>query len=377
MQVLLVEPAYYSRYPPLGLMKIAAYHRVLADDVRLVRGLADIRDFKPSRIEITSLFTYAWKPVHQAIEFYHEKFPEARIGVGGIYASLMPEDILKDHPYVNIHVGLNTEAERYMPDYDILKQVDRWKDWDGSILFTSRGCVNRCPFCMVPVMEGGLRNVLSDPRSHVHPEHSRVIVWDNNFLALPDWKEKMELLRQTGKYIDFNQGLDARQMTREKAEMLASLKTKGIRMAYDGEHEKEAAHRAADLLENAGFGRREISFYALYNFYDYECSFYDTPDEFYRRILDIMHMGCVSYPMRFVDFHSKSKNGFVSVMWSEERLEAVAKARRVLGFGGAFPPYEGLVKKFEQAGSFDEAFRLEPKKAGETGTEVTGAVADG
>lgn len=40
----------------------------------------------------------------------------------------------------------------------------------------------------------------------------------------------------------------------------------------------------------------------------------------------------------------------------------VAAARRVIGFGGAFPPYEGLVKKFTRAKSFDEAFELYPKK---------------
>jgi len=40
----------------------------------------------------------------------------------------------------------------------------------------------------------------------------------------------------------------------------------------------------------------------------------------------------------------------------------VAKARRVLGYGDAFPPYEGLKKKILDARNFEEAFRLRPPK---------------
>jgi len=38
MRVLLVEPAYRNKYPPLGLMKIAAFHRERGDDIRFVKG---------------------------------------------------------------------------------------------------------------------------------------------------------------------------------------------------------------------------------------------------------------------------------------------------------------------------------------------------
>lgn len=360
MDVLLVEPAYYTQYPPLGLMKLSSYNRVRSNEVKLVRGLTDVEDFNPQTIEITSLFTYAWRPVHEAIAYYHERYPCASINVGGIYASLFPERIKETFPYVNVQVGLNQKADRFMPDYDILKGTERWSQWDGSIMFTSRGCINRCPFCLVPKLEGEMRSVLKDPFSHIHPEHTRVILWDNNFLALTDWEEKIRLLSESNKWIDFNQGLDARLMTKDKAEALATLKIKDIKMAYDGTHEKNAVHRAVELLEDAGFSRRKISFYTLYNFYDDISRFYDTPDEFYARVTDIIDMGCASYPMRYVPLMALSKNDYVSPFWRVDQLEAVAKARRVIGFGGAFPPYRALVEKFQSAGSFDEAFRLEP-----------------
>ena len=42
MRVLLVEPDYYTRYPPLGLLKLAAWHRAKGDEVRLVRGIVPV-----------------------------------------------------------------------------------------------------------------------------------------------------------------------------------------------------------------------------------------------------------------------------------------------------------------------------------------------
>ena len=39
MRVLLVEPNYKNKYPPMGLMKISTYHKMLGDEVRFVKGV--------------------------------------------------------------------------------------------------------------------------------------------------------------------------------------------------------------------------------------------------------------------------------------------------------------------------------------------------
>jgi hypothetical protein len=41
-KILLVEPNYKNKYPPIGLMKIASYHRSLGDDVQFYKG--DLKD---------------------------------------------------------------------------------------------------------------------------------------------------------------------------------------------------------------------------------------------------------------------------------------------------------------------------------------------
>ncbi|AKA48387.1 hypothetical protein IX51_03970 [uncultured archaeon] len=55
-------------------------------------------------------------------------------------------------------------------------------------------------------------------------------------------------------------------------------------------------------------------------------------------------------------------------MWTEEKLEMIADARRVLGYAGTFVNYKALANKFLLASTFEEALELRPivnKKAGE------------
>jgi len=93
VNTLLVEPDYYTKYPPLGLLKLASFHRSQGDQIFYVRGINNEIDKKIRKIEITSLFTFAWKPVHEAIDFYHRMFSEADITAACISASLMPDHI--------------------------------------------------------------------------------------------------------------------------------------------------------------------------------------------------------------------------------------------------------------------------------------------
>ena len=59
MKVLLVEPNYKNKYPPLGLMKISTYHKMLEDEVHFVKGIdQELEDEVWDRIYITTLFTF-------------------------------------------------------------------------------------------------------------------------------------------------------------------------------------------------------------------------------------------------------------------------------------------------------------------------------
>lgn len=362
MKALLVEPAYYTKFPPLGLLKLASYHRSRGNQIKFVRGLQEDLKFNPDRIEITSLFTYAWKPVHEAIKFYHTKFSGAKIRVGGIYASLMSRRLRSLFPFIDINIGLCKEADDYLPAYDLLKEVKEWEKWDSMILFTSRGCIRNCPYCIVPKLEGKIHAVIEDLERYIYPEYKRIILWDNNFFAVPNWKKTFIQLLDIGLPVDFNQGIDARLIDDEKASMIADLKTPLIRTAFDNIDQKRALTNAVEILSKSGIRRRKIFIYTLYNFYNKKYRS-DTPTTFFERMEHIADLGCVSYPMRYEPLTALEKNCFVSPLWTDYHLKMIGKARRILGYGGAFPPYKGLVKKFKKAHSFEEAFSVYPLKS--------------
>ncbi len=344
-RILLVEPDYYTRYPPLGLLKLATFHKNQGDDVRLVRGKEDI-DFHPDKIYVTSLFTWDWEPVWEAVHFYKTLFPHVELQLGGIYASLLPQHARLSGADV-VHEGLLPEVEGVMPDYSLVPM------WPSSLLFATRGCPRKCGFCSVPKLEGAPVPNSDAIRSLIHPGHKKVVFFDNNVLALPNWRDVFEECIELGVEADFNQGMDARLMTEEAAALIAKMKMPVIRMAFDYIGIRPWVEKAIERLKGHGIKGRRIVFYTLHNYVD-------DPDDFFERVRDLLSSGVVVYPMRYEPLCTLQKGQYVAPKWSADQLSLVAHARRVMGYGGAFPPYKGLVEKFASARNFDEAFGMRP-----------------
>ena len=339
--MLLVEPQYYTRFPPLGLLKLARYHMNRGDKVSYVRGC--VPEGKPDLIYVTSLFSWAWKPVHEAVRFYRRLYPDAEVWLGGPYATLLPDHA--EQSGAKVHKGLFDEVEDLMPAYELIPK------WDGSIILSSRGCIRRCSFCAVPVLEGGLNRVKGSIKHLVWPNHTRVILWDNNILGATNWRSVMDELYEIGKKVDFNQGLDARLIDDEVAERLSHLRMKIVRIAYDERSMRKSVQKAIEKLSARGIKKRKILCYAMYNFDD-------DPQDLLDRIRDLLNWGVVAYPMRYQPMlelpYALEKNTYIAPRWDKKQLEIVAKLRRIIGFAGTFPPYKALVDRFNKVKSFDE-----------------------
>lgn len=351
-RILLVEPSksrkYHTPYPPLGLLKLAAYHKKKKDEVRFAQGFSD-DGFEPNIIYITSLFTYSYEPVHQVIRFYSKKYKKSRIMVGGIYATLCPDHLRKKFKNrIEIHRGLMEKVEDVLPDYSLVPY------WNASIVFSSRGCINKCRFCSVPQIEPEFK-AKSSVKHLVYPGHKKVVLWDNNILASPYWENIFDELEELDLEVDFNQGLDARLINEEVASRLINLRLPILRLAYDSNGIKKSLEKGINLLKDVGFRGRKIIVYCLYNHLD-------TPEDFLNRIKDLLEWEVVAYPMRYEPLKPRPKNTYISPSWAAEQLEMVADARRVIGYGGAFPPYEGLKKKILNAKNFEKAFKLRPRQ---------------
>ena len=361
MKILLVQPAYYTRYPPLGLLKLAAMHKDRGDEVEFVYGLVHPQA-TPDKIYVTSLFTYAWKHVHATVEHYRQLYPGTEVVLGGIYATLMPEHARLSGAH-EVRPGLVAEAETYRPDYSLVPE------WHTSVMFSMRGCIRKCAFCAVPKLEGKTTGKAQGIRDLIEPGHRKVILWDNNVLGVPNWHDVIDELKAAGVGVDFNQGLDARLINDDVARKLREVRITPIRLAYDIPSERDAVESAIESLHAVGFSKRRIIVYTLYNFTD-------TPEQFWKRVADLVSWGAVSYPMRYEPLNSLVKNRYVSPHWTAEQLEMVAVSRRVIGAGGAFPPYQALIDKLAKAQTFEEAFSLRGPDRRKKQIGIAGTVED-
>lgn len=325
--ILLVEPAYKNPYPPLGLMKISTWHKKKRDDVQLVKDgphsvALDLferkqRCYKKLKehydiIYITSLFTYQARYVIGSIRYYKNRFPNARIRVGGIMATLVPEYI-KEKTGIEPHVGLLRGAENCSPDYSWFPTLPY------SISFTTRGCIRRCPFCAVRKHEPKFivkENWVDD----IDITKTGIIFWDNNWLASPNFEKDVKRLMEFQKIgitqIDFNQGLDCRLINEDKIKSLRQIKIKPLRLAFDNGSEDGHIQKAIKLAQKYGFN--DIRVYVLYNSGDKS----DTPGYFYYRINEINKLGALTYPMRYRPLNNV-KGQHISDKWDKKLLRAL------------------------------------------------------
>ena len=124
-KILLIEPAYRNKYPPLALMKISTYHKKLGDEVFFVKGKnKELRDNKWDLIYITTLFTFHWNIVIDTVKYYLKAVssPE-QLKVGGIMASLLQDEIDKEVG-IRPHFGIWKEIDALKPDYNLLKKFN-------------------------------------------------------------------------------------------------------------------------------------------------------------------------------------------------------------------------------------------------------------
>lgn len=272
--VLLVEPNFpiptksrnHKNFLPIGLLKIASLLREKGINVNLVRQGFDETNYNPidfDLIIITSIFTY-WAPqVKDAVNFYKKRFPNVPILVGGIYATLMPEQC-KDYTNCDeVIIGQIKEAELIKPAYDLV-------DVDYQIIHTTRGCIRKCHACGVYDIEPEWCCKKSIKDEIIM---RKIIFYDNNILAneyIENILEELIELKKSRKisYIESQCGFDGRILVDKPylGEMLKKAGFKNPKIAWDGSFkDNEFIKEQIDILTNGGYQAKEISIFMLYN----------------------------------------------------------------------------------------------------------------
>lgn len=330
-RVLLIEPAYKVKYPPLGLMKISTYHKSRGDEVMFYKGTsAAVRDQNWDIIYITTMFTFQWKRTIETIQFYQrgKQKNKKNVKVGGILASLLQKDV-EEETGITPHFGLWQRVDRLAPDYHLFDGVYNYYTNDVSIGYMTKGCPNHCPYCAVPKLEPKYVGFIP-LKKQIAPDKKDLLLLDNNVLASSEFPKIIQEIKKYGFYrgaefkgrlphIDFNQGVDANLLTEEKMRLLSELAIKPLRIAFDHIELKKLYMEKIRLAHK--YGIKHLSNFILFNYND-------TPEDFYERLRinielnEELGLSIFSFPMKFVPLDARDRK-HVGAHWTKQQLRGV------------------------------------------------------
>ena len=330
-RVLLIEPAYKAKYPPLGLMKISTYHKQQGDEVKFWKGMnKELKDQKWDAIYITTMFTFQWNITINTIKFYQRnKANESNIQVGGILGSLLQDDVRRETG-ITPHFGLWEEVDRLAPDYKLFDGIYDYYTNDASIGYMTKGCIWHCPYCAVPKLEPEYVHFIPLEKQ-IDPDKKDLILLYNNVLASSKFRKIIEEIGKYGfykgakfkgrfRYIDFNQGVDAKLLTEEKMALLSEIAIKPLRIAFDHIELKRLYIEKIRLAHK--YGIKHLSNFILFNYND-------TPEDFYERLRinielnEELGLNIFSFPMRFIPLDAKDRKHVNNPHWTKQQLRGI------------------------------------------------------
>lgn len=194
--------------------------------------------------------------------------------------------------------NLPDEIEHIYPDYSIYQRLTQ----DTAYGFLTRGCPRCCDFCIVAKKEGR-RSVKVADLSEFWKGQKKIVLCDPNILACKDWRDLLQQLICAKAWVDFNQGLDIRLMTEEKARLIDCVKIKEIHFAWDRYYDKDMVlpklKMFAEITNHSPHCHKAIV-YTLTN--------YDTTiEQDLERIYTLRDMGYWPYVMIYDKAHANPK----------------------------------------------------------------------
>jgi hypothetical protein len=287
MRILLIQLD--GKMPNLALMRLGAHHKASGDQVELRQarrpdssafevGLWDSFD----RVYASTIFTKTAAVVRRLREVY----PAAIVGGTGVDRGKPAADRMTLE-----RLGI-TSAEQ---DYGL------YPSFAASIGYTQRGCRLNCGFCDVPLAEGKVTKaarVHDIWRGQPWPKH--LILLDNDFFGQTDWRAEIEAIRDGGFKVSLTQGINARLLSDEAAEAIASIdyyndsfSRRCIHTAWDSLGDDGPLFRGLHALVRHGVKPYEITVYMLIE--------YGTPlEDWEERRRRLREFGAMPYPMPYL-----------------------------------------------------------------------------
>lgn len=208
-------------FPNIPLMKLSAWHKHHGDTVEWYMPFGERYDL----VYMSKVFSFT--------PDYDLAVNADRVIRGGSGYAI--RTVCGQETFVaSLHQPLYEEVEHIYPDYSIYPRLTK----NTAFGFLTRGCPRGCPFCIVGEKEGRSSVKVADLSEFWHGQ-KRIVLCDPNILACKDWRILFRQLIASGAEIDFNQGLDIRLMTKEKANMIDAMRIKDIHFAWDNYEDKD------------------------------------------------------------------------------------------------------------------------------------------
>jgi hypothetical protein len=276
-----------GKLPSLSLMRIAGYHRDRGDQVELrqARSPASVErgfwdDF--DRVYASLIFERS-RPIGERLL---QVRPDAIIGGTGWDLGVRLDQY-----------GIDTRTESAeLLDYTLYPTFRR------SMGFTQRGCRLACSFCHVPAAEGKVRSVANIPMLwRGEPWPRELLLLDNDFFGQPGWRDRILEMRAGNFKVSFNQGINARMLSDEAAEAIASvryydddMKRPMLYTAWDNRGDEAPLFRGLHALARAGVKPDAITVYVLIGYWAGE-----TEDDWLYRAEKLREFGARPFPMAY------------------------------------------------------------------------------
>lgn len=211
-----------KNFPNLSLMKLSAWHKSKGD---IVEWYEPMFSGHFDKVYLSKVFSFT-----PDFEYPIDADEVERGGTGYCISLVNGKEVFDQSKNRN----LPYEIEHIYPDYSLYPELTR----DTAYGFLTRGCPRGCDFCIVGKKEGRCSVKVAD-LSEFWRGQKKIVLCDPNILACKDWKNLLQQLIDSRAEVDFNQGLDIRLMTEEKARMIARLRIKEIHFAWDRYEDKD------------------------------------------------------------------------------------------------------------------------------------------
>lgn len=262
--------------PNLALMRLGAWHRANGDEVMFTRSVEpDLFEPQWGRVYGSAIFDFS----RHRLDRFTKNFPDAVVGGTGS--------------------GNPTTVDWITGDFDGL-DYSGYPDFKESIGFTQRGCRLSCKFCVVPKKEGKPKSASTIAKIwRGHPFPKKLHLLDNDFFGNPEWRDRIEEIRDGSFRVCLSQGINVRLINDEAASALASIEYRDTKFserrlytAWDNIGDEKVFFRGVDTLERNGVPPKHLMAYMLIGYDPLE-----TWGRIWHRFNKMVGRGIKPYPM--------------------------------------------------------------------------------